>query len=293
MIPKTPILQDWAEAITFDDDDPDHPFLPFEAVLRVQRECEDISVMGLRFLKDITKYYLEAKHVQEKNLCFLFQNPEEEEESHVCSITNGNYCYEEKKIILYPFTENFSFPHTYGHEMIHALEDTYCSLQSVRDVLNQLSEHKELHTKKQILACAQELIGLPILDYENEDTSWSLLQHYADNLALQDENGNFLYPDQLLFVEFSAFAFEFCSEIWNESKSISAFDKKLIEKWARQRKENREKKIYQAACRLIYVSMRSLYKKLKQWAKRRRWIRCLDRFAVLLEKESETKKTKQ
>lgn len=234
-----------------------------EILLQIQREYEEAHVSVQKCIRDLTFIYLRSS---DEKAC----TPEGLEFSWVnsCTLTNGFYSYSTQKIILFPFSENFYFPRTYFHELIHALEDAYCQLESVREVATFLRKI-EIREAKLILKCAHLLVNVPPLYYDNENEwTWSLLlQNNIDDL--QDEEGDFLHDP--IFLELSAFSFEFVLSLWEDEKiTRNNFSTVLQDRWKEQKKaiepllENKNQ--YQSACLLVSLSMQSLLQKMQKWA---------------------------
>lgn len=314
---QNPLLSLWIRSgipinFVFQDEKEDKKCLLLEAeiLFRIQEEWSTTSLLGRIFLQDLTRYYLEADMVikgisatpeglefwlrdrdsdPDPDLDDLDHDPDHDQKMVSNACVNGYYSYTTQKIILFPFSENYKFTDMYLHELIHALEDTYCELQCVKDVIHILKQHK--HTEvKGVVQCVLMLLDIQTSCYPNEsEWTWSLF--LQEDPSLQDEDGSFLHDT--IFLELSAFSFEYLAQNLNQFGSMKRACNKLNDDW-QQRKHKAVQcytgETHSLACRVIYASMDSLSRKLFSWSQNRsgrspRWIKCLKYFQMLLQTE--------
>ena len=133
---------------------------------------------------------------------------------------HGYYNFETQKIILFPLHER-EFSVTYMHELIHALENAYCNLQGVREIVKILQPETPT-SRRSILKCVYGLIDLPFKCYAVPNLrgkrkritigkSKSFFESEFSSRRLQNSAGNFFYD--LIFLEISSHTFEFCAKI--------------------------------------------------------------------------------
>lgn len=208
-----------------------------------------------------------------------YDDDDDDDPESIHGTDNGYYIYAEKKIVLYPWGENFSFPTTLAHEIIHAIEDVVTGMQGIRDIQKELRKYP-LDEAKSVFRCALEMVN-PSPHYPDASKwNWDLItvvNSTSSTTILQDDHGNFLFDP--IFLELSAFAIEyFCHILFNECYLIKHFQQKLTASWQKRFQHFRVSYGSETCVRahqLIRASVTEIVRELTQQFHRTRWIKCL------------------
>jgi hypothetical protein len=280
LLPEIPILGLWHKKRVPVRCSIEEEFGFVEALLRIRKSCSKISVIGLGALQDLTEWYLAATlstaSATPEGIELVYEKPDPiEEKQH--GVNNGFYVYDTQIIRLYPFAENFDFARIYIHELTHALDDCYCSLESVRalcKVLRQLDEA----SCTELIHCLQELLDMP-QEYYRVPKKWD----FCRAKHLQEVDGKLLGEEIQVMVEFLAYAIELCAMIWNRSSTVEQFTKKVTAVWSAKSAKHKDQNMHKLACSTLGELVRCFSEKVKVKYHNTQWFACLSVFLNLLQ----------